>query len=158
MTGPRRHQIKAFVSLVVLEKFRLLAEQNKRSINRQAEDLIENAVKDVELPEFPVRLAPKPVYVAPPPQQQTPEEIEADRQHKAQTAARYSPSGEYQKWRLKGNTPEKARSHVAQVCSNLGITWSGPTPEEESQIAGIIARRSQVNTVEEENGNESADL
>lgn len=62
MTGPRRHQIKAYVSLVAHEKFKLLAERHKRSINREAEDLIENAVKDVELP---VRLPPKPVYAPP---------------------------------------------------------------------------------------------
>lgn len=138
MTAPRRHQIKAFVTLEVHEKFRLWSEERKRSMQRAAEDLIESAVKEVVLPPFPTpRETPQPVRV----DTRTPEQIEAERQRIAKLAEEYDPPGEFMRWIGKGSTIERACGYVREACGRFGIAWAGPTAEMQERAAIIIARK-----------------
>lgn len=102
----------------------------------------------------PVVPVTKPAYVVPPPrqqtQEQTQEEIEAERLQREKLAAEYDPDKMYLYWRnQKGAPRDRAEFRVRTGCKNWGKEWAGVTPELEAQV---IVRRDEPAIEEESEG------
>lgn len=161
-SGPRRYQIKAHVSLITHEKFRVYSQAQKRSMQRAAEALIEETVRNIELPPFPEpRKADSGTVVAQTPVKtvatvMTSEQKKAYEENRAKLRAEFNPEERYLHWRRRGCTRERATQMVDDACRNWEMTWAGVTEELEARVRPPKPQ-AQAGDIAQENGDDRPD-